>query len=134
MEDLDVGQGELDRRERRPHQFGVLARPRRVPDDLAVVQVDEQADVVPSAADAHVGQVAAHADARRARRVYRLDPPVDRALAQVVLAHHVGPWLPGVYELDYLPLELVGEMPRVLRVGHGPLLDLATLSKVSNSV
>lgn len=35
-------------------------------DDLAVAQVDEQADVVPAAADAHVGQVAAHMGAGRA--------------------------------------------------------------------
>ena len=34
-------------------------------DDLAVAQVDEQADVVPAAADAHVGQVAARVGARR---------------------------------------------------------------------
>ena len=38
----------------------------------AVAQVDEQADVVPAAADAHVGQVAAHVGARaRARRTPR---------------------------------------------------------------
>lgn len=34
-------------------------------DDLAVAQVDKQADVVPAVADAHVGQVAAHVGARR---------------------------------------------------------------------
>ena len=33
---------------------------------LSVAQVDEQADVVPSAADAHVRQVAAHVRARGA--------------------------------------------------------------------
>ena len=68
MENLDVGKGGLDRRERGPRQVGVLARPRRMPDDLAVRQVDQQSDVSPAAADAHVGEVAAHVGAARARR------------------------------------------------------------------
>lgn len=34
-------------------------------DDLAVAQVDERTDVAPAAADAHVGQVAAHMGAGR---------------------------------------------------------------------
>ncbi len=65
MEHLDVGYRELQRREGGPHQGRVLARPGGMADDLAVAQVDEQADVVPAAADAHVGQVAAHVGARR---------------------------------------------------------------------
>lgn len=51
--------------------------------------------------------------ARRAGRVYRLDPPLHGALAEVVLVHGLAPGLSGVAEVDYLPLEIVGEMPRV---------------------
>ena len=58
--------GGLGRRERGPHQVGVLARPRRMPDDLAVRQVGRQADVAPAAADAHAGEVDAHVGARLA--------------------------------------------------------------------
>ena len=48
---------------------------------------------------------------RRSHSVDRLDPSADGALRQVALAHRVRLGLPRVYELDYLPLELVGEMP-----------------------
>ena len=51
--------------------------------------------------------------ARRAGRVYRLDPPLYGALAEVALVHGLAPGLAGVVEVDYLPLEIVGEMPRV---------------------
>ena len=73
-------------------------------------------------------------DRRPHRGVDRLDPSVDGALRQVVLAHRVRLGLPRVYELDYLPLELVGEMPGVLRVRHGLLLTLPALTKLSSLV
>lgn len=66
VEHLDVGYRELERRECRPHQVGILARPRGMPHYLAVVKIDQQADVVSASADAHVGQVAAYVGARRA--------------------------------------------------------------------
>lgn len=56
--------------------------------------------------------------ARRAGRVCRLDLPLHGALAEAVLAHGLAPGLSGVVEVDYLPLELVGEMPRVPGVPH----------------
>lgn len=65
MEHLDVGYREPQRREGGPRQGGVLARPGGMADDLAVAQVDEQAGVVPAAADAHASRVAAHVGARR---------------------------------------------------------------------
>ncbi|MZT35661.1 IS21 family transposase [Blautia wexlerae] len=65
VEDLDVRDGEGERRERRLDQPGVLPGPGGVADDLPVVEVDEQADVVPRGPDAHVGQVAAYMGARR---------------------------------------------------------------------
>ena len=65
MEDLDVRDGEGERRERRLDQPGVLPGPGGVADDLPVAGVDEQADVVPRGPDAHVGQVAAYMGARR---------------------------------------------------------------------
>lgn len=51
--------------------------------------------------------------ARRAGRAYRLGPPLHGALAEAVLVHGLAIGLAGVVEADYLPLELVGEMPRV---------------------
>ena len=65
VEYLDVRDGEGERRERRLDQPGVLPGPGGVTDDLPVVEVDEQADVVPRGPDAHVGQVAAYMGARR---------------------------------------------------------------------
>ena len=65
VEYLDVRDGEGERRERRLDQPGVLPGPGGVADDLPVVEVDEQADVVPRRPDAHVGQVAAYMGARR---------------------------------------------------------------------
>lgn len=65
VEDLDVRDGEGERRERRLDQPGVLPGPGGVADDLPVVEVDEQAGVVPRGPDAHVGQVAAYMGARR---------------------------------------------------------------------
>lgn len=65
VEDLDVRDGEGERRERRLDQPGVRPGPGGVADDLPVVEVDEQADVVPRGPDAHVGQVAAYMGARR---------------------------------------------------------------------
>ena len=59
VEDLDVRDREPERGERGLDEPRVLPRARRVPDDLPVVQVDEQAHVVPRAADAHVREVAA---------------------------------------------------------------------------
>ena len=53
------------RRESRLHQARILALARRMTHDLAVVEVDEQADVVPSRADAHVCQVAHDMGAQR---------------------------------------------------------------------
>ena len=47
MEDLDVRDREGERRERRLGRPGVLPGPGGVADDLPVVEVDEQADVVP---------------------------------------------------------------------------------------
>lgn len=58
MENLDVGQGEPHDGERRLHQVGVAPVADRVPDDLAVVEVDQQADVAPLPPGAHVRQVA----------------------------------------------------------------------------
>ena len=58
MEDPDVGQGEPHGGERRLHQVGVAPVADRVPDDLAVAGVDQQADVDPLPPGAHVRQVA----------------------------------------------------------------------------
>ena len=83
-EDLDVRDGEGERRERRPDQPGVLPGLGGVADGLPVVEVDEQADVVPRGPDAHVGQIAAYMGARRSaaeaarddvRRVGLVDRP-----------------------------------------------------------
>lgn len=71
---------------------------------------------------------------RRPRSVYRLHPPVDGALAQVALPHHVRFGLRCVYELHYLTLEVVAEMPGMLRVGHRPLLALAAITNLSSIV
>ena len=68
------------------------------------------------------------------RSVYRLHLSVDGALVQVVFPHHVRFGLPCVYELHYLTLDVVTEMPGMLRVGHRPLLALAALTKLSSIV
>lgn len=52
------------------------------------------------------------------RCVYRLAPPLHGALAEVELVHDLAPGLAGVVEVDYPPLEIVGEMPRVPGVPH----------------
>lgn len=57
-EHVDVRQREPQRGEGGLHQPRVLPAACRVPHDLAVAQVYEQASVVPFAADAHVGEVA----------------------------------------------------------------------------
>ena len=64
MEHADVRQREPQRGEGGLHQPCVLPVARRVPHDLAVVQVDQQADVVPLAADADVREVADYVGAR----------------------------------------------------------------------
>ena len=56
-EDVDVGQGERDRGEGGLHELRALMLARRMADDLAVVEVDEEAYVVPPPAYPHVGQV-----------------------------------------------------------------------------
>lgn len=58
VENPDVGQGEPHGGERRLHQAGVAPVADRVPDDLAVAGVDQQADVAPLPPGAHVRQVA----------------------------------------------------------------------------
>ena len=57
-EHVDVRQREPQRGEGGLHQPRVLPAACRVPHDLAVAQVYEQANLVPFAADAHVGEVA----------------------------------------------------------------------------
>ena len=64
MEDLYIAQREIQRRERRFDQTGVLMRARRMPHDIAVVQVNQQTDAVPSGPHAHVNQVAHDVRAR----------------------------------------------------------------------
>lgn len=66
MEHLDVGNREIQGREGRSDQVRVFTWAGGMAHYLSVAQVDEQADVVPSAADAHVRQVAAHVRARGA--------------------------------------------------------------------
>lgn len=58
VEHIDVRQREPQRGEGGLHQPRVLPAACRVPHDLAVVQVYEQANVVPFAAYAHVGEIA----------------------------------------------------------------------------
>jgi len=58
VKNVYVEQGERDGGEGGLDKVGVLAGARGVADDLAVVQVDEQADVAPCAEHAHVGEVA----------------------------------------------------------------------------
>ena len=65
MEHLYVRDGEIKRREGGFDQPRVFSLPCRMPDYLAVVQVDEQADVVPPAAHAHVREVGADMGAGR---------------------------------------------------------------------
>lgn len=92
VEHLDVRDGEGERRERRLDQPGVLPGPGGVVDDLPVVEVDEQADVVPRGPDAHVGQVTAYMGARR--------PAAEAARGDV---RHVGlVYRPGMH-LEPLP-------------------------------
>ena len=66
MEHLDVGNREIQGREGRSDQVRVFPWAGGMAHYLSVAQVDEQADVIPSAADAHVRQVAAHVRARGA--------------------------------------------------------------------
>lgn len=66
MEHLDVGNREVQGREGRSDQVRVFPRAGGMAHYFSVVQVDEQADVAPSVADAHVRQVAAHVRARGA--------------------------------------------------------------------
>ena len=73
VEDLDVVQREVQRRERRLDEPRVLALACGMAHYLAVVQVDQQADVVPFRAHAHVGQVAHYVRPRGAP----VEAPVD---------------------------------------------------------
>ena len=66
MEHLDVGNREIQGREGRSDQVRVFPWAGGMAHCLSVAQVDEQADAAPSAADAHVRQVAAHVRARGA--------------------------------------------------------------------
>lgn len=59
MEHLAVRDREPERGERGLDEPRVLFRARRMADDFPVVEVDEQAYVVPRGPDAHVGEVAA---------------------------------------------------------------------------
>lgn len=70
----------------------------------------------------------------RTRRVDRFDPALDGALTEIVLLHDLPLGLADVVELDYLPLELVGEMPGVPGVPHAALPSLAPLTELSISV
>ena len=98
VEDLDVRDGEGERRERRLDQPGVLPGPGGAADDLPAAEVDEQADVVPRGPDAHVGQVAAYMGARR--------PAAEAARDDV---GHVGLVdRPGVH-LEPLPAACAGQ-------------------------
>lgn len=65
----------------------------------------------------------------RTRRVDRFDPALDGALTEIVLLHDLPLGLADVVELDYLPLELVGEMPGV----PGALMRLSRLSRPSRN-
>ena len=65
------------------------------------------------------------------------DPAVEGRLAEIVLAHHLSVRLAGINQRDYLPSELLGELPGVLRIpawslpsSRGP----QTLIDVSNYV
>lgn len=70
---------------------------------------------------------------RRAGGVDGVDPPSQRRAPEIVPAHDLAWRLPCVVERRDLPLELVGEMPRVLWIGHPSLLPQA-LVKLSNLV
>ena len=70
----------------------------------------------------------------RTRRVDRFDPALDGALTEIVLLHDLPLGLADVVELDYLPLELVGEMPGVPGAPHAALPSLAPLTELSISV
>ena len=69
------------RGERGLHQPGVLALAGRVPDDLAVVQVDQQADVAPPGSHAHIGEVADDVGPGRAPVELLVDDVGDVGLA-----------------------------------------------------
>lgn len=58
---------------------------------------------------------------RRFGGVYRFDPAPQGRVAQIVLPLDLGRRLASVVQVDDLALELVGEAPGVLRVGHAPL-------------
>lgn len=128
VEDLDVGERERDVREGRLHEARALAPPARAADDLAVVEVDEQADVAPGAAGAHVGEVAADVRARsvpvegpvervRQLRLVRLArvrlealPPVRAR--EAALPHDAG--YPPAARDDAAPLERRLDLPRAV--------------------
>ena len=74
-EGLDAGQRESHGGERRLHRVGVAPIADRVPDDLAVVQIRQQADVAPLPPGADVGRVAHDMGARRV--------PVEAPVEQV---------------------------------------------------
>lgn len=101
-EHLDVGYRELERRERSPHQVDILTRPRGMPHYLAVVEIDQQADVLPASADAHVGQVAAHVGAWRSAGGYAGPRQRGLYLARAVAA------VAGIVRCGHVALDGVG--------------------------
>ena len=128
VEDLDVRDRELQGREGCLDELRPLAASRRAADDLPVVEVDEQADVAPGAAGAHVGEVAADVRARsvpvegpvehvRQLRLVRLArvrlealPPVRAR--EAVLPHDAG--YPPAARDDAAPLERRLDLPRAV--------------------
>lgn len=64
--------------------------------------------------------------------MHAADPAVERRLAEVALAHHLGAGLAGVHQSDYLPPELLGELPGVLRIPHGASLPRGALGLSSD--
>ena len=60
------------------------------------------------------------------------DPAVERRLAEVALAHHLGTGLAGVHQSDYLSPELLGELPGVPRIPHGASLPRRALGLSSD--
>lgn len=87
VERADVRQREPQRGEGGLHQPGSLPLARRVPHDLAVAQVDQQADVVPPAADADVREVADYVGAREPA----VELPVEH-VGDLGLVHLGGGW------------------------------------------
>ena len=63
-----------------------------------------------------------------------LDPAVQCGFDEVLLAHHLGARLAGVYQGDYLPLEVLGELPGCLGSRMGLLSSKGpqTLIRLSN--